>query len=383
VLWPVRWSARRSYRARLIGKVRNAELCDKLRIGLRGGSEMATEGASEHASDAVLHRTDDGILAIDARKRLEDDVADGQRSEYTMWRRRTPPIPSFTGLVEPAEPGKSGIACSGGGIRSAAFSLGAMQELQGARRFEKASYLAGVSGGSYIASAFCMVRRTWRSGERERPPGSDDSDPSMVTAEHPPFFPGSPEEQYLRNRSSYMAPGAFGKIQFGYRLLLGMAVNFVFIAAAVISVALPLGLLYGAIYPRLTAHVGANGLCGSIVAGMPASSALCHFVPLVIPTALWVAPTIVAAGAIVVAVASIVAYHLRGETAEKLQVWSLRVLLLCGVFAFLMIAMPVLLSLVRDLGAASSAPTETPKGAHNAAPVAAAAGGGYFGYPGY
>lgn len=328
------------------------------------------------AEPAIAHCTDDGILAVDARKRLGGGVADGQRREYTLWRRRTPPIPSFTGLVEPAELGKIGIACSGGGIRSAAFSLGALQALQTARQLEKASYLAGVSGGSYIASAFCMVRRTWRNDLPKRPEGSDDSDPGMVTAEQPPFFPGSPEEQYLRNRSSYMAPGAFGKIQFGYRLLLGMAVNFIFIAAAVITVALPLGLLYGAIYPRLAAHVGAKGLCGPIIAGRPSNSNLCHLVPLGVPTPVWLIPTVVASGAIVVAVASIVVYHLGGELSEALQIWSLRVLLLCGVLGFVMIAMPELLSLARDLGAAASVPSETPHGAHNAAPVAAVAGVG-------
>lgn len=328
------------------------------------------------AAPTITDQTDEGILKVDARKRLERYPPAGQRREYTLWRQRTPPFPSFTGLVEPAEEGKIGIACSGGGIRSAAFSLGALQVLQSQGKLRRASYLAGVSGGSYIASAFCMVRRTWRSDTDERPEGSDDSDPRVVNTDHPPFFPGSPEEQYLRNRSSYMAPGAFGIIQFGYRLLLGMAINFVFIAAAVVTCALPLGLLYGAVYPSLTAHVDPKGLCRPLVPGRPPSEALCHFVPLEIPTALWLAPTIVVAIAIVVTVASIVAYHLSGEIAEALQIWSLRALLLSGAFAFLLIAMPMLLSLVRDLGAAARVPEAKPLGAHEATPVAAAAGVG-------
>jgi hypothetical protein len=59
------------------------------------------------------------------------------------------------------EPAKIGICLSGGGIRSAAFSLGAIQALQlhlgllkGPR---SATYLSAVSGGSYTAAAFALV----------------------------------------------------------------------------------------------------------------------------------------------------------------------------------------------------------------------------------
>ncbi len=337
-----------------------------------GVQPQGTEGPG------VANREDRGILRVKATERREGSrPQDPQQREYTLWRRRTPPIPSFTGLVEPAEAGKIGIACSGGGIRSAAFSLGALQVLQEQGKLQQASYLAGVSGGSYIAAAFSMLRKTWPlAGKPEG--GSEDSDPLKVNAEHPPFFPGSPEEQYLRNRSSYMAPGAFGKIQFGYRLLLGMGVNLLFIATAVITLALPLGLLYGAIYPSLTAHVGAHGLCFAPPPGSPpTSAALCHFVPLHIPALLWLLPTAVAGAAIVAAAASMLAYRWRGWIAEAVQIWSLRLLLLSGIFAFLLIGMPILLSLVRDLGAATSLPaSKPPAGVHQAAPVAVAVSAG-------
>ena len=48
---------------------------------------------------------------------------------------------------------RTGICCSGGGIRSAAFNLGALQSLQAEGELQRASYLAAVSGGSYIAAA--------------------------------------------------------------------------------------------------------------------------------------------------------------------------------------------------------------------------------------
>jgi Patatin-like phospholipase len=342
-----------------------------------------TATATATATATVATGEDRGILQVDATQRFAESKVDrGERREYTLWGRRRPPIPSFTGLVEPAEAGKIGIACSGGGIRSAAFSLGALQTLQQERKLQQARYLAGVSGGSYIAAAFSMVRKTWpaRSGQ---PPHCDDSDPCAVNAEHPPFFRGSPEEQYLRNRSSYMAPGAFGKLQFGYRLLLGMGVNLLFIAFAVFTLAVPLALLYGAIYPRLTAHVAPSGLCAALAGAATASAqraALCHFDPLHIPTALWISLSVLAGLAVAVGAASILAYRWRGWLAEAIQVISLRVLLVASALAFLLIGLPVLLSLVRALGAATgvrapSAPAASlmPAHAHGAEEVSPAA----------
>lgn len=50
-----------------------------------------------------------------------------------------------------------GIALSGGGIRSATFSLGLLQALSRERLLGRADYLSTVSGGSYIGSFFCSL----------------------------------------------------------------------------------------------------------------------------------------------------------------------------------------------------------------------------------
>ena len=52
-----------------------------------------------------------------------------------------------------------GICCSGGGIRSAAFNLGALQSLDEADVLRRADHLSAVSGGSYIASAYAIASR--------------------------------------------------------------------------------------------------------------------------------------------------------------------------------------------------------------------------------
>src|SRR5262249_51268173 len=147
------------------------------------------------------------------------------------------PIPSYRGPIEDPQPDAIGVCCSGGGVRSAAFNLGALQVLQSAGVLKRARYLAAVSGGSYIAAAFSMVAQAWASGPR--PPrgvvGHDDSNPDLI-ARAAPFAPGSPEEQYLRNRSSYLAPRAMDKLFLVYRIALGIIFNIAFLALPLLGV---------------------------------------------------------------------------------------------------------------------------------------------------
>lgn len=82
------------------------------------------------------------------------------------------------------------IACSGGGIRSAAFCLGALQRLMDAGIYAKADRVYGVSGGGYTATAMHLARRN-----------------SIVAqGESQPFAPDSPEMDWLRRRSAFLVP---------------------------------------------------------------------------------------------------------------------------------------------------------------------------------
>jgi predicted acylesterase/phospholipase RssA len=49
------------------------------------------------------------------------------------------------------------ICCSGGGIRSATYCLGALQTLEKANCLGKTRLILGVSGGSYIAASRALV----------------------------------------------------------------------------------------------------------------------------------------------------------------------------------------------------------------------------------
>ena len=188
---------------------------------------------------------DDGLRnCVDARERWEAMHGPTRtKRRLLIFGSRPGPLPSFTGLVEPAAPRKLGVCCSGGGIRSAAFNLGALQELQEREELQKASYLAAVSGGSYIAAAFSMMAKAWTGTGRPGgvdDDGYDDSDPELLTR-CKPFAPGSPEEQYLRNRSSYMAPDGNSKVFLGYRIVLGLLFNLCFVSLPLVAVGLVAG----------------------------------------------------------------------------------------------------------------------------------------------
>ncbi|HWO46494.1 MAG TPA: patatin-like phospholipase family protein, partial [Solirubrobacterales bacterium] len=252
---------------------------------------------------------------------------------------RPDPLPSFSGLVEPAEEGKIGIACSGGGIRSASFNLGALQALQDKGLLKKSRYLAAVSGGSYIAAAFCMVRKTWTPG-KPQPPGSDDSDPNVVNDENPPFFPGSPEEQYLLNRSSYLAPDGEGKAAFALRLLLGLVFNLLVIALFIAILSILLGLLYGVLYPNLDQTIDQ---CKN--AGQP-----CDFSIWPPSRRIWIPIGGTAVLGLVLGFAAMLAFRWSGGPRDFATTWSLRLVVLAGAAAVLLIAIPLLLEWFRNIG---------------------------------
>jgi hypothetical protein len=111
----------------------------------------------------------------------------------------------------PPAPDQDGwaICCSGGGIRSATYCLGALQSLDEGGLVGKARWILGISGGSYIAASRALVAH-----------GLGDSQPRA-------YAPGTPEEQHLRDNTHYIAPDAKTVLVGGLSLLLGAMVTFV------------------------------------------------------------------------------------------------------------------------------------------------------------
>jgi hypothetical protein len=141
-----------------------------------------------------------------------------------------------------------GICLSGGGIRSAAVALGALQSLQELTpnakqtQLEQIRYLVSVSGGGYTAGAFQLALQA-----NQRNPGAG---PRSV------FAPGSPEEDHLRRHSSYIADTA-GQ----WLMALGVLFRCVAIGIALIGLAIAaLGLAIGRFYREVPIVTG--GLAG-------------------------------------------------------------------------------------------------------------------------
>jgi rhodanese-related sulfurtransferase len=250
---------------------------------------------------------------------------------YIAFGQHPPPIPSYRGPVEAPEHGRTGICCSGGGIRSAAFNLGALQALDEQDELASARYLAAVSGGSYICAAYSMVGKVW-SGNK-RPPddedkpynGYDDSNPRLFTKEDRTriFARLSPEEQYLRNRSSYMAPTVMEKIFLGIRILLGLVANLVFIGLPIAVVTTVLGILvYAPSRP-------------DVLPSCPGSQ--CSFDP---SAAWWLPAAALAAAGIIVAAARVMRRPHSDDERAATEIWSTRLILFAGIVALFTLALP-------------------------------------------
>src|ERR1700722_20573751 len=126
----------------------------------------------------------------------------------------------------PAEPDGAevwAVCCSGGGIRSASYCLGALQALEQSGFLAKAKLILGVSGGSYMAASRALVARGLELG----------AGPTGL----PAYAPGSPEEQHLRDNSRYLAPDAKTVLAGALSLLFGVAVTLVLVLTPLFAAA--------------------------------------------------------------------------------------------------------------------------------------------------
>ena len=119
----------------------------------------------------------------------------------------------------------AGLALSGGGIRSATFSMGVMQALAHRGLLKRFDYLSTVSGGGYIGSAItwlvsAMAYKDYKESKEQQ--ASSDSLPFGLDKENIPFGcddpdPAKPQNasdnqgrmlKYLRRHGNYLSPGA-------------------------------------------------------------------------------------------------------------------------------------------------------------------------------
>jgi predicted acylesterase/phospholipase RssA len=130
------------------------------------------------------------------------------------------PVRELPGTKKGADPiyDTVGLALSGGGVRSAAFCMGALQAIEVARALERIDYLSTVSGGGYIGSSLTAALNTHKtpSKDKDRPPIFA----SLISGSE------TPSVQHIRDYSNYLIPhGFFDLVQSAGIYLRGLAAN--------------------------------------------------------------------------------------------------------------------------------------------------------------
>ena len=120
----------------------------------------------------------------------------------------TPPVAGMEGLV--------GLALSGGGIRSASFSLGVLQALDTKKVIQRIDYLSTVSGGGYIGC--CLTACMTKSG-------------GAVPFNEESGYGDTDAIQHIRDFSNYLVPRGFRDLVVSFGLIgRGLAANIILLA---------------------------------------------------------------------------------------------------------------------------------------------------------
>jgi hypothetical protein len=156
------------------------------------------------------------------------------------------------GFASPSNPatGRMGVCVSGGGIRSATVTLGALRALREQGVLRGADYLVSVSGGGYTAGGLQLAMTQAHDGLST---GQASAPVSSATARDA-FAPGSPEEDYLRRHSSYIAD-TLGQWLAALGVLLRNVLGSLVIIGLTITT---LGLAIGAFYSHVPITAGGH-----------------------------------------------------------------------------------------------------------------------------
>jgi hypothetical protein len=186
--------------------------------------------------DAYL-RDDDGFSPFfeHTRAMLEDET------QQTLWREWAEQAP------DTRHGGLTGLALSGGGIRSSTINLGILQVVHRIGLFRCIDYLSTVSGGGYVAASLSSCFSPPRTNADEGGGALDESPTDEAFRCVDEDFPyqherGKPEPVaflQLRNYSSFLAPrGLVDYLKFPALLVRGLVVNFLAILPWIIGAAL-------------------------------------------------------------------------------------------------------------------------------------------------
>ncbi|WP_394787870.1 patatin-like phospholipase family protein [Rhodoferax sp.] len=178
------------------------------------------------------------------------------------------------------QPLVTGLALSGGGIRSATLSLGMLQALARGNALQQFDYLSTVSGGGYAGSFLCSLFLPEKARQGDPTPPSPTElkqaadaamDKLRATEQrsNPAAAAASKPISWLRNSGRYLAPNGGGDVWFGFSLWLRnlLAVHYV-IGVTLVCVLLLLGLLDQAVQTRLSVGLTLPWLRGAFYAAL-------------------------------------------------------------------------------------------------------------------
>ena len=153
-----------------------------------------------------------------------------------------------------------GLALSGGGIRSASFCMGVVQQLHVAGVMDRLHYMSTVSGGGYVGSSLTWFLAQVADAHKNRFGTEPDNFPFCggeaaavrIAAQSPTSLTAAPVDgrqvlDYIRQRSSYLNPGAgftiVSAIAIVLRSILTSVFGFILLIAAAFGLLEPSGLL--------------------------------------------------------------------------------------------------------------------------------------------
>ena len=218
----------------------------ELQPGTARRPDIILAPAVADASTATVSATV-GHAGPDVQRQLHADAADeGTRAAAATGRRPHPgrlvpdpggPAPDRwrnAGRVPPGRPPAAvGICASGGGIRSASVTLGALQAMR-ADVLARARYLVSVSGGGYMTGAFQLALTD----------ANADADSLATPADV--FAPGSAEEDHLRRHGKYLADGGREWLAALGVVLRGVAASLALLTLGVVVIGVGLNAFYRA-----------------------------------------------------------------------------------------------------------------------------------------
>jgi len=183
-------------------------------------SEVAIERAAgqsaEFGTQFKFHEVFQEEIALINQRRVRDP-----RGEIKLQKEALEDISGDPVWAPPENAKVVGLALSGGGIRSAAFCLGALQALHETRVLDRVDYLSTVSGGGYVGcSLTAALEWTGHTGNAPEFPFA-----SRLMEDEPPSL------QHIRDHSNYLFPrGASDLLHNASIYARGLAVNVVLVA---------------------------------------------------------------------------------------------------------------------------------------------------------